>query len=145
MKKFSRLMPLLLAMFVINGCAITNETSVIVGKTRTPTTPDQVKLYTKAPAKYEEIAIISADAAHDFMGKQELMNIAISKIKAEAAKVGANGVLLDGVGDFYTWSSCLVVVPSAMHGAPVVATGAMNARSGKKASGMAIFVIEEKP
>lgn len=145
MKKFSRLMPLLLAIFVINGCAITNETSVIVGKTRTPTTPDQIKLYTKAPAKYEEIAIVSADAAHDFMGKQELMNIAISKIKAEAAKVGANGVLLDGVGDFYTGSSGLVVVPSAIHGAPVVATGAMNARSGKKASGMAIFVIEEKP
>lgn len=142
MKELSRLMPLLLAMFVINGCAITNETSVIVGKTRTPTTPDQVKLYTKAPAKYEEIAIVSADAAHDFMGKQELMNIAIAKIKVEAAKVGANGVLLDGVGDFYTGSSGVVVVPSAIHGAPVVATGSMNARTGKKASGMAIFVIE---
>jgi len=127
----------------ISACAITHETSVIVGKPRSPIAPDQVKLYTKPPAKYEEIAIISADAAHDFMGKQELMNISITKIKEEAAKVGANGVLLDSVGDLYTGSSGFAVVPTAVTGAPVIGVGSMNARTGKQASGKAIYVFEE--
>ena len=144
MKKISSLIPLLLVMFAIGGCAVTNETSLVVGKTRAPTTADQVKLYTKPPAKYEEIAIISADAVHAFMSKQELMNTSIANLKQGAAKVGANGVLLDGVGDFYAGSSGVVVIPSAQGGVPVIATGAMNAQTGQKASGMAIFVIEEK-
>lgn len=144
MKIISSFIPLLLVMFAIGGCAVTNETSLVVGKIRAPTTADQVKLYTKPPAKYEEIAIVSADAAHAFMSKQDLMNISIANLKQEAAKVGANGVLLDGVGDFYVGSSGVVVAPSALRGAPVIATGAMNAQTGKKASGMAIFVIEEK-
>lgn len=144
MKKISNLIPLLLVMFAIGGCAVTNETSLIVGKTRPPITADQVKLYTKPPAKYEEIAIVSADAAHAFMSKQDLMNTSIANLKQEAAKVGANGILLDGVGDFYVGSTGVAVVPSAQRGAPIIATGAMNAQTGKKASGMAIFVIEEK-
>jgi len=78
------------------------------------------------------------------MSKQDLMNTAIINLKKEAAKVGANGVLLDHIGDFYAGSSGVVVIPSAQGGAPVIATGAMNAQTGQKASGMAIFVIEEK-
>ncbi len=144
MKKVSYLILLLLVMFAMGGCAVTNETSTVVGKTRVPTTTDQVKLYTKPPAKYEEISIVSADAVHAFMSKQDLMNIAIANLKKEAAKVGANGVLLDHIGDFYAGSSGVVVIPSAQGGAPVIATGAMNAQTGQKASGMAIFVIEEK-
>lgn len=144
MKKISRLIPLLLVTFAIGGCAVTHETSLVVGKTRTATTADQVKLYTKPPAKYEEIAIVSADAVHAFMSKQELMDTAIANLKQEAAKVGANGILLDGVGDFYAGSSGAVVIPSAQGGAPVIATGAMSAQTGEKAKGMAIFVTEER-
>lgn len=144
MKKISSLIPLLMVMFALGGCAVTNETSLVVGKTRTPTSADQVKLYTKPPAKYEEIAIVSADAVHAFMSKQDLMNTAIANLKKEAAKVGANGVLLEGVGDFYAGSSGVVVIPSVQGGAPVIATGASGAQTGQKASGMAIFVIEEK-
>lgn len=144
MKKILSLFHLLLVVFAIGGCAVTNETSLVVGKTRTPTTADQVKLYTKPPAKYEQIAIVSADAAHAFMSKQDLMNISIANLKQEAAKFGANGILLDSAGDFYAGSSGVIVIPSAKGGAPVIATGAMNAQTGQKASGMAIFVIEEK-
>lgn len=133
----------LLFALIVGACAITNETSVVVGKTRPPIQPDRVKLYTKAPAKYEEIAIISADAAHDFMRKQELMNISIANLKAEAAKVGANGILLDSIGDYYVGSSGIAVVPSAAKGAPAVGSVSTNARTGKQASGKAIFVIEE--
>lgn len=138
-----RAMLVMCAALVLSACAITHETSLVVGKARPPTKPDQVKLYAKPPAKYEEIAIISADAAHDFMAKQELLNISIAKLKAEAAKVGANGILLDNVGDYYVGSSGMVIVPSAVRGAPVIGIGSMNARTGKQASRKAIYVLEE--
>lgn len=124
----------------LSGCAITNETTLLVGKARPSTTPDQVKLYTSPPEKYEEIALVSADAAHDFMSKQALLDISIAKIKEEAAKVGANGVLLDSVGDNYVGSSGMMVTPTANKRAPVIGIGAMNARTGKAVTGKAIFV-----
>lgn len=135
MKLFTLMLALLLS-----SCAITNETSLVVGTQRAATSPDRIKLYTKPPAKYEEIAIISADAAHDFMSKQSLQNIAIENLKKEAAKVGANGILLDNVGSFSTGSSGIV---TAVPGSPVVGVGSMNNRTGKHASGKAIFVTEE--
>lgn len=125
---------------LLTGCAITNETTLLVGKSRHSIAPDQVKLYTSPPAQYEEIAIVSADAAHDFMSKQALLDISIAKIKEEAAKVGANGVLLDSVGDNYIGSSGMMVTPTGNRRAPIVGIGAMNARTGKAVTGKAIFV-----
>jgi hypothetical protein len=125
------------------SCAITNETSLVVGKQRLAISPEQVKLYTKPPAKYEEIAIISTDAAHDFMSKQSLQNIAIENLKKEAAKVGANGILLENVGSFDVGTSGIATLPTAKSGAPIIGVGAMNNRTGKQASGKAIYVLEE--
>lgn len=144
MKRFTTLIAVVLATTFITGCAITNETSLLVGQARPATTPDKVKLYTKPPAKYEEIAMVSADAAHDFMTKQALMEKSVALIKEQAAKVGANGVLIENLGDFYTGSSGVMFVPGATSGGMVMGTGAMNARTGKKVTGMAIYVTEEK-
>lgn len=83
---------LICSVLLLCSCAVTNDTSLVVGKLRLATTPDQVKLYIEPPEKYEVIAIISADAAHDFMSKQALQDIAIKNLKIEAAKVGANGI-----------------------------------------------------
>jgi hypothetical protein len=125
------------------SCAITNETSLIVGNQRPTTSPEQVKLYTKPPVKYEEIAIISADAAHDFMSKQSLQNIAIENLKKEAAKVGANGILLENVGSFNVGESGIATAPTTTSVGPIIAVGTMNNRTGKQASGKAIYVLEE--
>ena len=126
------------------SCAVTNETSLIVGKQRPAITPEQVKLYIKPPEKYEVIAIITADAAHDFMSKQALQDIAIKNLKVEAAKVGANGILLDNVGSFSVGSSGVVTVPTATTGVSVIGAGAMNNRTGKQASGKAIYVFDDQ-
>ncbi len=124
------------------GCAITNDTSVMIGQARAPTNPELVKLYVKPPAKFDNIAIISSDSAHDFMSKQALADLTMKNFKDQAAKLGANGILLEGVGDFAVGSSGVVIIPGA-GGSSVVGVGAMNARTGKKATGMAIFVTEE--
>jgi hypothetical protein len=130
--------------FFLCSCAITNETSLVVGKQRPAITPDQVKLYIEPPQQFEVIAIITADAAHDFMSKQALQDIAIENLKIEAAKVGANGILLDNVGSFNVGSSGIVTVPTATARSPVVGIGAMNNRTGKQAGGKAIYVFDKQ-
>ena len=127
---------------VLGACAITHETSVVVGRVRPPIASDQVKLYTTPPAKYEDIAIISANAAHDFMGKQELMSLSIEKLKAEAAKVGANGIILDAVGDYHVGSAGTIVSYPLAKGRTLGIANS-NGRSGKQASGKAVYVIHE--
>ncbi|WP_372811730.1 hypothetical protein [Pseudoalteromonas nigrifaciens] len=129
---------------LICSCAITNETSLIIGNQRPAITPEQVKLYVNPPEKYEVIAIISADAAHDFMSKQALQDIAIKNLKIEAAKVGANGILLDNVGSFSVGSTGVITMPNSANASSVIGVGAMNNRTGKQASGKAIYVFVEQ-
>lgn len=125
------------------GCAVTHQTSMLVGTPRAATRPEQVRLYTNPPRKYEEIAVISADAAHDFMQKQALLDTAVMNAKREAAKVGANGILLDGAGDFEVGSSGVMIMQAPRRGGMAFATGSSNVRTGKQIAGKAIFVTEE--
>ncbi len=130
-------------LFSLGGCAVTNETAVIIGTKRPAISPEQVKLYSTPPKKYVEIAIISADAAHDFMSKQALVDKAVVNAKVEAAKVGANGILLDSLGDTQIGTLGAVVVPRIGSGAPLIGTVGTSNRTGKQLSGKAIFVTEE--
>jgi hypothetical protein len=80
------------------GCAA--ESYVLVGTSRPPISPDQVKIYLHAPAKYEEIAIVDASSrGFPAFTDQQKMNKAMARLKEEAASLGANGVLLEGTGD----------------------------------------------
>lgn len=126
------------------GCAVTNETALVTGRVRPAIYPDEVRLYTAPPRKYEEIAIISADAAHDFMQKQALMDAAVLNAKKKAAQLGANGILLDEAGDFVTGSSGVFVTqPGGRRSRTAIGVGSLNNRTGKQLSGRAIYVIEE--
>lgn len=72
---------------------------IITGTPRQPIEPAQVKLYSSAPAKFEEIAIIEA-SSKGFLAftDQQKINVVIERLKEEAAKLGANGVLLQMTG-----------------------------------------------
>ena len=83
----------------LTACAASHV--ALVGRTRAPTSPDQVNIYLQPPdAKYDQIANLSASSRGSFAitaaGK---MDKVIERLKKEAAKVGANGILLHGVGD----------------------------------------------
>lgn len=88
-----------LVFVVLHGCTIMDGNAIVTGATRKPIPADQVRLYRSPPAKYEEIALVNASAGHDFRRDSSLMNAAIQRLKEEAAKVGANGVLLSGVNE----------------------------------------------
>jgi hypothetical protein len=80
------------------GCATSH---VMIGKARPPISPDQVMIYQRPPnVPYEEIARLDTSSQGSFaFTAQGKTDAVINRLKAEAAKLGANGVLLEGIGD----------------------------------------------
>ena len=85
---------------VLAGCASSSQV-VLVGAARPAISPDQVKIYLEPPnAAYEQIANLAASSEGSFAitaaGKTDKV---VERLKRQAAKLGANGLLLHGVGD----------------------------------------------
>jgi hypothetical protein len=90
---------LLLVLIASLGACATSH--VMIGKARPPISPDLVQVYTKPPtAKYEEIATLDTSSRGSFsFTAQGKTDSVIRRLKVEAAKLGANGVLLEGIAD----------------------------------------------
>jgi len=89
---------------VLTACA--PSTHVLVGRARPPIAPDQVKIYSYPPSTpFEEIATLDASSKSAFgTGGQKSVDKIIERLKIEAAKLGANGVILEGFSDAETGS-----------------------------------------
>ncbi len=87
---------LLLAILLTGaGCASTSH--VMISPARPAISPDQVHVYSQPPpGRYVEIAILDTASGPFTYGAQNKSNAVITKLRAEAAKLGANGVLLQG-------------------------------------------------
>ncbi len=97
MKYIPTILILLGCSVLLAGCNTTSH--VTVGRTRPAILESQVKIYIRPPAKYEEIAILDTNSLWSFRFTQQgHMDAAINRLKGQAAKLGANGVLLSGVG-----------------------------------------------
>jgi uncharacterized protein YbjQ (UPF0145 family) len=93
MKVISRtVVAMLLAL--VAACATSSH--IITGKVRAPIPSDQVAVYTSAPLGSEEIAILSVESSG--WTTQGEKDMAVAKLKKEAASLGANGVLITGMG-----------------------------------------------
>lgn len=81
---------------IITACA--SGSYILTGQQRDPVQPTDVKLYTSPPSNYEVIAIVNAssDAGWTEQGSQDY---AVEELKNQAAKLGANGVLLMTTGE----------------------------------------------
>ena len=90
---------LVVAILVVTGACTTSH--VMIGKARPPISPEQVVIYTRPPEMpYEEIARIETSSQGSFsFTAQGKTDAVIRRLKEEAAKLGANGVLLEGIGD----------------------------------------------
>ncbi|WP_045728693.1 hypothetical protein [Xanthomonas sp. GPE 39] len=87
------LLPLAL-LFALAGCA--SSSKVMVGATRPAIDPALVQIYSTPPAGAVDIAQLEASSAAGF-GTQGQTDAALARLKQEAAKLGANGVVLMGV------------------------------------------------
>ncbi len=86
------------ATMVLAACG---PTHVLIGTTHAPVSPGTVRLYLEPiPRHYEEIAIVDASSRGSFSftyeGKAEVV---IDRLKEEAARLGANGILLQELTD----------------------------------------------
>ncbi len=86
----------------IIACAPSSH--VLTGVARPPILPSQVVVYTETPAAFEEIAVIDASSKSLFSGRVQATDKVIERFKVEAAKLGANGVILEGFDQGQTTS-----------------------------------------
>ena len=93
--KFSRIALSLMLVCMVGGCA--SSSRVMLGQAYAPTDPAQVRIYTTPPAGSIEIAQLESSSAVGF-GTQGQTDAAVARFKREAAALGANGVVLMGVG-----------------------------------------------
>ncbi len=89
---------LLASIIVLTACA---SSHVMIGPARPPISPDLVTIYFHPPQmKYDEIALIDTSSKSSLsITAQGKTDVVIRRLKEEAAKLGANGVLSQGVGD----------------------------------------------
>ena len=85
----------LLVIFLLAGCA--SGSSIVVGEVREPIEPSQVKLYLEIPETYEIIGIVTASSDAGWT-EQGSVDYAVEELKNQAAKLGANGVLIESTG-----------------------------------------------
>jgi hypothetical protein len=125
---------------ILTACA---SSHVLIGTQRPPISPDQVRVYIHPPARYEEVAIVDASSKESFaFSDQQKMNKVIYRMKEEAAGLGANGLLLEGVGDMYAGSVGSGFGSATANGNTAYSSG-LGVSAGvfqKTGKGMAIYV-----
>ena len=84
---------------MLTACATSHV--VIVGQRHPAISPDQVQIYLRPPdSKYESIADLTASSGGSWaFSAGDKINKVIERLKKEAARLGANGILLHGVGN----------------------------------------------
>jgi hypothetical protein len=90
----------LLAAVLLAGCATTSH--VMLSPARPAIAPAQVRVYfTPPPGRYVEIALLDTASGPFTYGEQNKMDKVMARLRTEAASLGANGVLVQGMADGY--------------------------------------------
>ena len=127
----------LTAALMLSGCA--GSSKVMVGQARPPIDPSQVRIYTSVPPGSQEIAQIESSSAIGF-GTQGQTDSAVTRLKTEAAALGANGVVLMGVGSSGSSGGGVSVGGGSWGSSSYGGVGIGIPTQQKKAVGMAIWV-----
>jgi hypothetical protein len=125
------------------AAACATDTVVITGRARPAISPGDVKIYSRSPAVFEEIAILNASKNSAFTtGGQKTVDKVIAGLKEQAAKVGANGIVLQGFSDIQTGSVGSGVGSSSVSSNSAVGVGVGGSLGiyKKTGHGVAIFV-----
>ncbi|KAF1702734.1 hypothetical protein [Pseudoxanthomonas suwonensis] len=125
-----------LAGTLLAGCA--GASKVMLGQARPPIDPSEVKVYSVPPPGSQDVAQLEASSAVGF-GTQGQTDAAVERLKREAAALGANGVVLVGVGSSGSPLGMSVGAGTfGRHTAGGVSVGIPTTQ--KKAAGIAIWV-----
>ena len=116
----------MVSVFILSGCA--SGTALVTGTQRPATNADEVVIYTEAPEKYEVIGIVTASSDSGWTEQGDL-NYAVAELKKQAAKIGANGIILESV--------------STTNSGGVISYGVYIPVTAKNVSGKAIYIVQE--
>ena len=93
MNKRTRLLTVIASsLLLVAGCS--TGTHIATGKKRPPLKPEDVVLYQIPPEKFEYVGIVNS---HSPGKRQGRMDSAVQVLKAHAAKMGANGIIIGNV------------------------------------------------
>lgn len=120
---------LVLFALAIGGCA--SGSAIVTGTVRAPISSSQVTLFLEPPEEFETIGLVNASSDSGWT-EQGSVDYAIQELKEQAAKLGANGVLLESSGE--RTATVYVASGSTLYPIPVVA---------KTLQGRAIYIKKE--
>ncbi len=122
---------------------------VMLGPARPPISADRVTIYFRPPpGKYQRIALLQTSSAGAFaFTAQGKTDAVIARLKEEAAKLGANGVLLEEIGDHAVGSigTGFARTSAFGNGAWSSGIGISGGMTQKTGSGIAIYVEPGAP
>jgi uncharacterized protein YbjQ (UPF0145 family) len=84
------------AALLLAACA--TGSSIVTGEKRPPIDPGLVKLYSEPPENFQVIGIVKAGSSAGWT-EQESMDYAIEELKQQAARLGANAVIIESTGE----------------------------------------------
>ena len=141
-----RILTAALLALTLAACATSH---IMTGQARAPIDPAQVRVYfDPPPAGYEEIALLETRSGAFTYGEQNKSDQVIEKLRIEAAKLGANGVLFQGTSDSWGGSGVSVGAGAGRYGGSSFSSGGIGVSispTQKYARGVAIFVANPPP
>lgn len=136
----------LLALPLLAACA---SSAMVTGRVRPPIDPARVRIYqAPPPGGFEEIAQLQTQSGALIYGEQNKLNSVLSHLRKEAAKLGANGVLLVGTENGYGGGGTSVGVSGGSFGSHSyggIGVGVDITPQKKYAHGIAIYVPNPPP
>ncbi len=82
---------------ILVGCS--TGSALITGEKQEPIDPNVVEVYRNPPQeKFEYIGIVQSESV-EILSEQEALDRALEELKKQAAKIGANGVILISAGE----------------------------------------------
>lgn len=125
------------------------SSALVTGTPRAPIDPAQVRVYyAPPPVPFEEIALLESNSGAFTYGERNKMNSVIAKLRKEAAKLGANGVLFRGTGEGYGGGGVSVGAGGGRIGGSSFSSAGVGVNispTQKFAKGIAIYVPNPPP
>lgn len=131
---------------LLGACA---SSHILTGTPRPPIDPAQVRFYyAPPPGRFEEIALLESSSGAFTYGSQNKTNSVMDKLRREAAKLGANGVLFQGTMEGPGGTGVGVGVGGGSVGRHSYSGGGVGVNispSQKYGRGVAIYVADPPP
>lgn len=135
MKKINTLIMAATCALLMAGC--TTGTHIVMGNKRQPIKPEDVTIYQSAPAHFEAVGIVNSTTPGRF---QFNMDSAVQELKVQAAKIGANGIIIGAVNPGSSSVGFGSGSGFSSGGASFYGSGVSSSSSGIQLSGTAIYV-----